>query len=164
MKQGSFNNAEHALWHMLWKRDVNELKKFVDSGYDITCYDNTILKYACFQGFDEIVEYLLTLDEVDPSAGNNYCLYYSVYRNHLDIFKMLLADDRVDPSANNNFILGFAASINYERVIKELLKDYRVVQKLTNSDIEYYDVILDNLKEIMKLDNKNEVKKILNFI
>jgi len=151
------------LYKAIWHNDVEQLKKLVNEGHDVTFIDNTLFKYACIKGYDEIVKYLLTIDSVDPSAGNNYCLYYAIYNSHYNIIKMLLDDYRVDPSKNNNFMFSFSLQLVDKTAMKMLLHDDRVVKKITYSEFEQYSEISECLQDILNL-NEEELKQVLNFI
>jgi hypothetical protein len=57
-----------------------------------------LLYHASGAGHTEIVEYLCTDPETDPSAKDNQALIYAVQQGQVDVVKRLLVDSRVDPS------------------------------------------------------------------
>lgn len=60
--------------------------------------DNMGLLHACQNGYPDIVQYLLSLPEVNPTEGGSVCLRSAVYYQNDEVVKILLKDGRGDPA------------------------------------------------------------------
>lgn len=104
------------------KKGRSEVKKFVKSHKVSALELNQAFQEACGQGLTEVVEFLLSLEGVNPSLGDSkavlfafspaqsqgYGLQQAVYNGHLDTVKVLLADGRSKPEANHFKVLQLA--------------------------------------------------------
>lgn len=68
---------------------------FMDMGC-IDYVENILLCRICCYGQLEILHYIITKYNVDPSKRNNYALLYSVIQKRNDVVNYLLGDSRVD--------------------------------------------------------------------
>ena len=128
-----------------------------EKGVNPTYAYNLPIERASEKGFLDIVKYLMTYPEVDPSDdGDNYSIRWAILEHHLDVAKELLKDPRVDPSHKNNYTLNelFRYSdmwnnrnMDYIEDIKFMLQDKRVLDKLTPDQIRK----LDKLKQLKLL-------------
>ncbi len=57
--------------------------------------DNYCIKWACANGYPDIVSLLLYDGRANPLVENNYCLKWAARRGHNDVIKLLLKDTRV---------------------------------------------------------------------
>ena len=124
---------------------------FNDYGIDI---DNISFVYACEEGHDDIVKYiishpkfkldrwitdplmqwgnttvircLLAEERFDPSLRNNQAIIEASCRGNGETVKLLLADPRVDPSVQDNRALIMAARYAQVETVKLLLADPKV--------------------------------------
>ena len=122
-----------------------------DYGIDI---DNISFVYACEEGHDDIVKYIIShpkfkLDRwitdplmqwgnttvircllaekrFDPSLRNNQAIIEASCRGNGETVKLLLADPRVDPSVQDNLAIIMAARYAQVETVKLLLADPRV--------------------------------------
>ena len=97
---------------------IHGINNLSTSGYDLY----VSITYSC----TEVIELLLTSQEIDPSAHNNYAIGYASRRGCVNSVKLLLADKRVDPSARDNYAVKTAAEKGYTEIVEHLLKDKRV--------------------------------------
>jgi hypothetical protein len=82
---------------------------------------------AAYHGHLAVVDRLLEVDRVDPSAKSNNAVRWAAYNGHMAVVERLLQDKRVDPSADDNYTGRNAAANCHFDVVDRLLEDDRVV-------------------------------------
>lgn len=82
---------------------------------------NRLIKHSSKLGQYETVKYLLTLPQVDPTAGFQYPIRQSTRKGHLEVLNLLLESSRVDPKAINAQTLHKSPK---KEAIMALLKQY----------------------------------------
>jgi hypothetical protein len=80
------------------------IKGYAEGGGDLTVGDNLLLRFAVLLGREDIVQYLLELHPVDPSAENNEAIRSAAEYNHINIAKTLMLDSRVDISVAESMV------------------------------------------------------------
>ncbi|KAI9341183.1 ankyrin repeat-containing domain protein [Obelidium mucronatum] len=127
-------HATEAWYFKNWKRcssaigDLRILELLLGNPKYFTpcCEENRPLRMASFLGHSDVVELLLQMPSVDPSAWNNQAIIDAAESNFLPVVKSLLQDPRVDPSAQCNSAITSAAGNGNFRVVEYLLSDPRV--------------------------------------
>lgn len=87
------------------------------------------LLWASQEGHSEVVKYLLSLPETDPTDLDSVCIRSAVYYQHKDVVKLLLKDGRADPTANDlelvkDIVYNSPAKPN-KQIVHLLMKDKR---------------------------------------
>ncbi|KAJ3294302.1 hypothetical protein HDU79_011175 [Rhizoclosmatium sp. JEL0117] len=95
--------------------------------------DNYAIQCASESGEIRIVEKLLNIPAVDPSANRGYAIKLSSRHGHTDVVQKLLADPRVDPSVNMDEALRNSAANGHAGVVRLLLADSRVNPGIINN-------------------------------
>ncbi|KAJ3323279.1 hypothetical protein HDV06_002046 [Boothiomyces sp. JEL0866] len=91
---------------------------------------DSILKRSVLWGFNQVLEYLLSLNLGDPSNSMNYPLIMSISPLNLYATRLLLSDDRVDPSCDNNYPLRSACKIGNLHLAKLLINHPKLNRNL----------------------------------
>ena len=81
---------------------------------------------ACRTGNIKLTKELINLDNVDPSARNNYAIRWASENGHYNIVRLLLNDPRVDPSDADNWAIFWASYYGHYNIVRLLLTDPRV--------------------------------------
>ena len=138
--------------------------KIIDSE-SIIVKNNAIMK-AAELGRSEMVSFLLSYPELDPTFHDNYAFRRAVRNNHTKTAVILLNDKRVDPSDAGNYALVVSASQDLFDIIHLLLKDERVDPSHNNNDviIHAYNQNQQKLVDILWCDKrvKNTLKHTCN--
>ena len=69
-----------------------------------------------------MVEYLLSLEEVNPCDQSNASLVWSSSNGHFDVTRLLLADGRVDVNARAGAALAQACEQGHTDIVEQLMK------------------------------------------
>lgn len=102
---------------MLWL-----VKKIIEERNIDPDFYNYGLTYACQNGRSEIVKYLLSLPETDPTDLESVALRTAVYYRHSEVVKILLKDGRADPTASDlELIRDTAYNVTNTRPTKKIL-------------------------------------------
>jgi ankyrin repeat protein len=83
---------------------------------DPAANDNHGIKWACENGYIDLVRTLLQDSRVNPGANYNIALFWAAFRGYNDIIKLLLQDSRVKKSEAINR----AKKDNFPHVIETL--------------------------------------------
>ncbi len=83
---------------------LETLKRIISNDGDLNIYNNLPIIVSAQKGWVDMVEYLITRPEVDPSAQNNLAFSSST---KLEIRKVLLKDPRVCNTLNCHFRLTY---------------------------------------------------------
>jgi ankyrin repeat protein len=118
------------LWDTVYEtlkiKDFDKVKQYIDSGFDITMYDNNLLKACAELNYIEAVNFLI-YHGADVDAEKSMALYYSADRNHFEVVKVLLeAGANVEASnvLNNK---------NVNLQIKDWCRMFDKTRKLSNN-------------------------------
>lgn len=84
-------------------------------------YDNSPIFSAVTNGRLEVVRFLLSHPEVDPSVSNNSLLVIAVMNNYTEIALLILQDKRVRPSAQQASSLIQTAEYNDNQLLADAL-------------------------------------------
>ncbi|KAI8893876.1 ankyrin repeat-containing domain protein [Globomyces pollinis-pini] len=82
--------------------------------------------WACYYGYVDCLNLLLSDSRVDPTASENEAFLCSAERGHVECLKILLDDPRVDPSYDHNYAIRIASKNGQADILQILLKDSRV--------------------------------------
>ncbi len=105
LKYKKFDFTKHDLVNACECGNLYLLKIIIKQGIDPSYDGNKALLLACHFGRLEIVEYLLTLDCVDPSERNNEVIIRASINNYGEIVKLLYQDERVKNKLKTNNIV-----------------------------------------------------------
>lgn len=83
--------------------------------------DKDALLWACQNGYDKIVEFILSNQQFDTAFINKAFREACKY-GHIDTVRLLLADSRVNPVAQCNYAIRLACLSGHSEVVKLLLK------------------------------------------
>jgi ankyrin repeat protein len=86
-------------------------------GVDVNCADRngtTVLYWACFFGFKEVVSLLLAHPNIDVNGNDNDPAVHAAVNKCTDCFRMMLQDPRVEITGPGNIIYGFVVEGGYE--------------------------------------------------
>ena len=139
----SFSNSDVGLikekefWISCRKGDLEKVKELAKQMTDINWSNEkkeskTGLHIACDQGRIEIVQYLLTLPQIQVNQGDTRGitpLHLACLRGREEIVKILLRDERVDLNQGDQYErspLNLACLRGREEIVKILLRDERV--------------------------------------
>lgn len=130
------------------KNDLTSVKRIIEENNNINVnirdieYDSTLLIHATIKDNNEIVKYLLTLDNLDLNAqdreGMN-ALMYACQNNNLIIVRMLLSFANVkkgkliDINAKNNMgetVLDIVTKNKDNKSIFNLLSSYKFISRM----------------------------------
>ena len=146
----NFNNQD--IFTYIENYDIESLKNYIDSGYDLNKQNNygyTPLIYATFN--IEIVKLLLNAGADINEQGNNgfTALIYTAFHNNIEVFKLLLnANADINKQDNNSFTALIWAAYNNNREMIELLLDYAADEFILNDQNKsFYDYLNDENKE-----------------
>ena len=79
---------------------------------------------ACeITGNGDMIDLLLSTNEIDPSDNDNEAIRLASEHGHIAVVDRLLQDDRVDPSADNNYAIRMASENGHIAVVDSLLQD-----------------------------------------
>jgi len=85
---------------------------------------NKLLLLACRYGYIELVRYLLTLPDFDPSFDNNEALYTAQKHRKFEIYSLLVKDNRVNPpNKDNNYLVAACVDGNLAEVCSVFVDD-----------------------------------------
>lgn len=116
----------------------------ISQGANITATKNWPIRLAADYNNTEVIKYLLTFNEVDPSDIDNSVFKLACKHNNMELVKILLKDNRVDPTDNIIWNLSNLKKLKSYSLIRFLLKDDRIKNALTN---EQYDLFVKFLKK-----------------
>lgn len=106
---------------------LRHAKSFVsDGGVRELDFDNDAIQLASEHGHLDVVEWLLSFPEVNPSVSSNHAIQAAAEFGYTEIVKVLINDTRVDPSANDDFSIGAASENGFYDIVEILLNDTRV--------------------------------------
>ncbi|KAJ3290072.1 hypothetical protein HDU79_003577 [Rhizoclosmatium sp. JEL0117] len=126
------NREMNLMWSLRWDLPPQRALKVITAlledplHFDASNQDNRPIRWASRNGHLEVVELLLTIPSVDPSAVHNSAIGVAAQFGHLEIVELLLRDPRVDPADDENYAARFSAEIGHPRVLARLLQDSRV--------------------------------------
>lgn len=119
-KQVKFQNA-------LVLADVAAVQQMLlNSEVDPGANDDEAIRFACANGYRNIVEVLLGDSNVDPAVRNNEPLRLAVAHGHEEIVELLVADERVDPNGIFRYIIHTPSADISQRIFDLLLSSKRL--------------------------------------
>jgi ankyrin repeat protein len=102
--------------------DLNKVMKYVREGSEPTSTQNNLaVRYASQYGHLEVVKFLVTLPNVDPTANNNFAFQAASAKGHLEVVKFLVGLPNVDAVANDNCAVQMASKYGHLEVVKFLV-------------------------------------------
>jgi len=151
-----FDNKEMTLNDMMLngcKFGILEIVKYaISQGADPTITYDWPIRLAADYNNTEVIKYLLTFNEVDPSAIDNSVFKLACKHNNIELVKILLKDNRVDPTDNIIWNLKNLKILKNYSLIWFLLKDDRIKNSLSTEQYEYFIEFLKK-KPIYRLKN-----------
>ncbi|MBN9226810.1 MULTISPECIES: ankyrin repeat domain-containing protein [Legionella] len=104
---------------------------------------------AATKGYLDVVQFLVSLPDLDPAALNNYALQSAVANGHVDVVQFLVSLPGVDPAAGDNHALRWA-TFNGDLAVVQLLvslpgvnpaaRDNEAIREAAKRD--YLDIVL----------------------
>lgn len=92
-----------------------------------------LFKKACSEGYTDLLLFLLSETDVDPTLENNYGIKIAVENSDSDIVEILLKDGRVDPQLQDNYLIITASENGESDIVEVLLKDGRADPQVRNN-------------------------------
>ncbi|CAL1290689.1 unnamed protein product [Larinioides sclopetarius] len=146
-------------FHAIKKNNISEVEGFIENGISVNVrkVDNiTSLHYACWKGYEKIVDILLK-NKADPNVfGKRNCmpLHYAAKFNHFTVVKSLLLHGGIYNATNNNYKtpLDFTTHEEIKNLLQLIDESFK---KVKNGNTE----IISLLK---KYKNRNLLRCILN--
>jgi len=127
------------------KFGIIEIVKYaISQGADMTMTYDWPIRLAADYNNTEVVKYLLTFNEVDPSAFDNSVFKLDCKHNNMELVRILLKDNKVDPTDNIIWNLSNLKKLKNYSLIRFLLKDDRIKKSLKN---DQYDLFVDFLRK-----------------
>ncbi|KAJ3279559.1 hypothetical protein HDU79_000458 [Rhizoclosmatium sp. JEL0117] len=59
--------------------------------------------------YTSTVEFLISIEKVDPRADNDHCIITSIIKNFTEMVRLLVTDSRIDPSVHDNMAIPLVA-------------------------------------------------------
>src|ERR1700733_2584754 len=84
-------------------------------------YADKCLFVASENGHAAVVEFLLTVEGVDPAAKENHAIQLASENGHAKVVKVLVDSGRVNPAANENYAIRVASMNGHTAVVEFLL-------------------------------------------
>ncbi|ORY27606.1 hypothetical protein BCR33DRAFT_725480 [Rhizoclosmatium globosum] len=91
----------HAMFHEPWRvpEEVSlQIIKTLVGVMDITSQKDRALRVAVMLGYTSTVEFLLSIEKVNPRVANEFCIITAILNNSTDIVGLLLNCDKIDLS------------------------------------------------------------------
>ncbi len=105
---------------------------------------------AIEKGDLEGVKFLLSREQINPAAMDNYAIKTACLKGNYDMVKLLLSDPRVNPATLDNRSLIFAAAKNNVKIVELLLSDKRITPS-SNNNLAMLNAILGNHYDMIKM-------------
>jgi ankyrin repeat protein len=115
------------------------------------CYALFFSKIASYNGYTDIVAFLLKDKRVNPSEDYNLTIRDAAEHGHFDIVELLLNDSRIDPSDFSNDAIYYASKNGHNEILKTLWKQQRVKNTLKKDHYKLHN-------ELIKKDIKNKIE------
>ena len=84
------------LFQAVKKNDIDTVKKFLNSDFDIAQKDNQIFIIAGYNGYLDIVKLLIEDDRIDPNARNSTALINIINQGNQELIEFVINHDKVD--------------------------------------------------------------------
>ncbi len=112
----------HTLFNVITSGYYDVAKRLLEDDRVNLEAKNNALRFAAEYGRLDIVNLLLDVHQVDPSADSSAALASAAWGGYLPVVNRLLKDKRVDPAVG----LERARQRGHSRIIKRLLRDKRI--------------------------------------
>lgn len=157
------------LFQAVKKNDIDTVKKFLNSDFNIAQKDNQIFIIACYNGWLDIVKLLIEDDRIDPNARNSTALINIIDQRYQELIDFVINHDKVnfnnlEPKILNSILLMASLNDNSKLINKILSIDFKVEHK---KDILYQAIErnkLNAVKALLKDKRFNEEKILTNNI
>lgn len=151
------------LFQAVKKNDIDTVKKFLNSDFDIAQKDNQIFIIAGYNGYLDIVKLLIEDDRIDPNARNSTALINIINQGNQELIEFVINHDKVDfknlePKILNSILLMASLNDNTKLINKILSIDFKIDHK---KDILYQAIEqnrLNSVKALLKDERFNEEK------
>ena len=81
---------------------------------------NDITIWACKNNNPLLLEKLLKISKIDPSANNQCAIRWAAEYGHLQVVETLFQDPRVDPSINDQYAIRSASEYGHLQIVETL--------------------------------------------
>lgn len=99
--------------------------------------NQSLLDWACFNGFDDVLKVLLKNPLVNPAATDNQALKLASQKGHAKVVELLIKDLRVNPAANHQEAFISAVSNNDLAVVLTFLRCERMKPEANHNHALY---------------------------
>jgi ankyrin repeat protein len=105
-----FNDA--TMFYYIGKYNAITVARNISADVDFSISDDIALSSACEYGHLDLVKFLCSLPNVNPSSCNNAPIHWASYKKHLEIVRFLLTLPGVEIDAEDNSAIDIARIFN----------------------------------------------------
>lgn len=120
----SISDVNAILEHLLEKKDKDQILALLKSNpskLDVGRNENDLFHIACFEGWTEIIEFLLKNPKIDPTSHSSYALLCAARNSQMEVVQLLMTDGRVNPYEENGVAIHAAVKNKRKDIVDVML-------------------------------------------